>query len=501
MAFSSRPRSRLQKAYCSTDDNLGHRVVHGAVATFLGIAFRTTITIGSMAALARLLTPADFGQLTMAIVIADLAAVFSNFGFGSILIQRVRISRIQIDTMFWCAVGLGVLLTSIVFAISFFAGYFYQDDMVGPLLRVLCVSFILEELAMVPSSLLARRMQFKLILYIQIGMLLVRAGTAIILALNGMGVWSLVGGSLAGWLVQSCAYQVLAGYWPRARFSASFLKSTWRTNGSYFGNGILFYVNTNLDLMLIGRMLGPALLGQYQNARSLTDEIRVRMVQPLQRVLFPAFSTLQNDPDRFRDAISRSCRLLALLFMPVGFGLAAVAPELVPVLYGNQWLPMVPILQVISISSGIGALAAIGSPIFNATNRVGMLFRLYSYQTLLSVIFLIIGSHWGLMGFAWSRLAFSIVSLFFFRIALGLVGMQTRHLLKIIGPPLVAAGFMWFLLGMAREWGLMLSGNNAVQLGVLILLGVICYITTSLIISRAHVRDALEVFRKLRGTK
>ena len=73
--------------------------------------------------------------------------------------------------------------------------------MVGPLLRVLCVSFILEELAMVPSSLLARRMQFKLILYIQIGMLLVRAGTAIILALNGMGVWSLVGGSLAGWLV------------------------------------------------------------------------------------------------------------------------------------------------------------------------------------------------------------------------------------------------------------------------------------------------------------
>ena len=56
--------------------------------------------------------------------------------------------------------------------------------------------------------------------------------------------------------------------------------------------------------------------------------------QPLQRVLFPAFSTLQNDPDRFRDAISRSCRLLALLFMPVGFGLAAVAPELVPVLYG-----------------------------------------------------------------------------------------------------------------------------------------------------------------------
>ncbi len=498
MPASSRPRTRVQRAFRPTTDDLGRRVVSGAVFTFLGIALRTSITIGSMAILARLLTPADFGHLAMATVVTELAAVFANFGFGSILIQRWRINRLQIDTMHWSAVSLGLALTTIVFALSFYASHFFQDDLVGPLLRVLCLSFILEEMTMVPRSLLARRMQFKFDFFVQSGMLLARAGVAILLAYGGFGVWSLVGGSLAGLVIQAIVYQMLAGYWPRMRFSLAFLKTTWQTNGGYFGNGILFYINANLDYLLIGRMLGPTLLGQYQNSRSLTDEIRVRMVQPLQRVLFPAFSAMQNDADRFRDAISRSGRLLAVVFMPVGFGLAAVAPELVPVLYGDQWLPMIPILQVISISSGISPAASIGSPIFNATNRVGLSFKLFSIQTFLTAIFLLAGSHWGLMGVAWSRLALSAVGLVFFRITLGLVQMRAIHIWRMIGPPLIVAGSMWLFLGFARTWVHRWFDASPAQLGVLIGLGAVWYTLSSLVISRSHVRDVLDVINKLR---
>ena len=498
MTRFSRPRNNVQKAFRSTTDDLGRRVVKGALFTFLGIALRTIITIGSMAILARLLTPTDFGHLAMATLVTELAAIFTNFGFGAILIQRWRISRLQIDTMYWSAIGLGLALTSIVFSLSFFASHFFQDDLVGPLLRVLCLSFILEEMTMVPRSLLARRMQFKLDFYVQSGMLLGRAGTAILLAINGFGVWSLAGGALAGLVMQAAIYQSLAGYWPRARFSRSFLKTTWHTNGGYFGNGILFYINVNIDFLLVGRLLGPTLLGQYQNSRSLTDEIRVRMVQPLQRVLFPAFSAMQNDPDRFRDAIQRSGRLLALVFMPFGFGLAAVAPELVPVLYGDQWLPMVPILQVISIPAGMGAAASIASPIFNATDRVGLSFKLFFVQTLLTATFILIGSHWGLMGIAWSRLALSLVGLVFFRIALGLVNMNSQHIAQIIGPTLIAASSMWLVLGFARAWIGLWFATSAAQLGVLVALGAVCYVAVSLIISRPHVRDAMDFINKSR---
>ena len=298
--------------------------------------------------------------------------------------------------------------------------------------------------------------------------------------------------------MQALAYQALTGYCPRPKFSTSFLRSTWRTNGGYFGNGILFYVNTNLDFMLIGRTLGASMLGQYQNARSLTDEIYVRMVQPLQRVLFPAFSAIQNDADRFRDGILLSGRLLALTFIPMGFGVAAVAPELVRVLYGVQWLPMIPILQVISIATGLGAAASIGSPIFNATNRIGLSFQLYFIGTLLTIAFMLFGSQWGLMGIAWSRLALAGVGLVFFRISLGLVNMRSEHIWQIMGTPTIAAGLMWWLLGVARDamqpWLL----GSAAQLACLIVLGMASYVAVLLLISPQHVRAVKEVASKLR---
>lgn len=498
MAVTARSRSWIQKAFRPTADNLGQRVVGGAAFTFLGIAFRTGITVGSMAVLARLLTPTDFGHIAMATVVTELAAVFSNFGFGSILIQRLRISRIQIDTMHWSAIGLGAFLTTLVFVLSFFASHMFQDQMVSPLLRVLCLSFLLEEFVMVPRSLMTRRMLFKQDFYIQIGVMLVRTGTAVVMALNGFGVWSLVGGALASLTLNATVYSLITGYIPRLRFSPTFLKSTWRTNGGYFGNGILFYVNANVDIFLIGRMLGAGILGQYQNARSLTDEVRVRMVQPLQRVLFPAFSAMQNDPERFRDGILRTSRLLALTFMPIGVGIAAVAPELVRVLYGEQWLPMIPVLQVISISAGMGAAASVGSPIFNATNRVGLSFKLYAVTTGVSVVFLLVGSQWGLMGVAWSRLALATVGLIMFRISIGLVNMQSRHIWQILGSPIIAAGAMWFLIRFARDWVQTWFAGTAAQLGGLIGIGMFFYITAILMIAPHHVRDVKEVVSKLR---
>jgi O-antigen/teichoic acid export membrane protein len=267
---------------------------------------------------------------------------------------------------------------------------------------------------------------------------------------------------------------------------------------AHFGNGILFYINANLDFILIGKTLGATLLGQYQNARSLTDEIRARMVQPVQRVLFPAFSAIQNDTLRFQGGILRSGRLLALAFVPVGFGIAAVAPELVWVLYGEQWLPMIPILQIISVAVGLTAPTHIGTPIFNATNRVGLSFKLYFIATVIASVLMLLGSHWGLMGVAWSRLLIALVGLVFFRISLGLVDLHSRHIWQIMGGPCVAAGLMWGLIGLAREPVVMWTANRPVQLAILIALGVAIYVLTCLIISPAHVRDAKEVVTKLR---
>jgi PST family polysaccharide transporter len=498
LAGSKRTLTLVQRAYYPSSANLGRRVVDSAAFTFLGIAIRTGITIGSMAILARLLTPADFGHIAMATVVTELAALFANFGFGYILIQRSKIARIQIDTMFWAALGLGVLLTCVVFVMSFFAGYFFDDPLVGTLLRVLCLTFILEELTVVPRSLMARMMLFRADFAVQAMMLVFRAGTAVLMAMNGYGVWSLVGGALAGGIFQTLAYNWIVGFRPRRRFDGRFLASTWRTNGGYFGNGILFYINANLDIVLVGRLLGATSLGFYQNARSLTDEVRIRMVQPVQRVLFPAFSAIQNEPERFREGILRSGRLLAVVFMPVGFGIAAVAEELVPLLYGEQWLAMIPILQVIAIGSGVGAAASVGSPIFNATDRLGLSFRLFLASTVIAAITTLIGSHWGLMGIAYAKWIITTVALVFFRIALGLVQLRWAHLLNIIGAPFACALLMFGAVMLAREPVHAVIPGLPWRFACLVLLGAAIYGASVLIACRSHLADLMIVLRKLR---
>lgn len=497
MARTARRLTLVRRAFRPSSADLGRRVVDGAAFTFLGIAFRIAVTLGSMAILARLLTPADFGHIAMATVITELAALFANFGFGSILIQRPRIARIQIDTMFWAACALGALLMATVFLLSFQAGALFNDARVGELLRVLCLSFLLEELSVVPRSLLARLLMFRMDFAVQALMLLCRAGVAVLMALTGWGVWSLVGGALAGLLAQSLAYLLLAGYCPRLRFSRAFLASTWRVNSGYFGNGILFYVNANFDLFLVGRLLGAVSLGYYQNARSLTDEVRTRMAIPLQRVLFPAFSAVQDDLPRFQAGILRSGRLLALAVIPVGFGIAAVAEELVPILYGPQWLAMIPILQIIAASSGIRAATTIGTPIYNATNRLGLAFRLYLLSTLIFTGSLYLGSHWGVTGVAWAVLATTPVSVVFLRVALGLVRLDTRAEWRMLGVPTLAALLMLLAIGLVRP--LLAGAVDAplFRLALLVLFGVAVYVAAVLIMARSYLDDLRALLRNI----
>ena len=255
------PASLLRQAFVLDRADLGRRVVRGTGYQFLGMVLRTVITLVSTAVLARLLKPADFGYVAMAAVVTELAALFRSFGLTNILIQRRRITRLQVDTVFWSTLALGGILAIAVNVMSLFAGALFDEPLVTKLLPLMSLSFVLGALPSVGDVVLARLLRFQTDFWIQIGAAIVRTGTAIAFAVAGFGVWSLVVGALAGVTVQAVLAFVLVPYRPRWRFDLSFLKGTWRTSSSYLGGGILFYVNMNMDLFMIGRWLGATPLG------------------------------------------------------------------------------------------------------------------------------------------------------------------------------------------------------------------------------------------------
>lgn len=432
-------RNLVRDAFSLRTHQLGRRVISGAGFQFLSIALRTIITIASTAILARLLMPSDFGHVSMATVVTELAALFANFGLTQILIQRKRITRLQMDTVFWASLALGTILALIVFGSSFFASLLFDDEKVGELLRVLCLTFVLGGLTAVPWVVQMRLMRFRTEFWIQITTVITRTFVAIACAYQGMGAWSLVAGALTGSLMGVILGFIVVPYRPRLRFHGTFLKATWRTSGSYFGGGMLFYANMNLDLILIGRQLGAESLGYYQNARSLTDEIRGRIAIPLQHVLFPAFSSVQNDQARMQEMLLRSGRILSAVVIPIGIGVAALAPEIVPVLFGEKWLPMIPILGMLGISAAVRASTAIASPVINAHNQVARALRYQIVSTALLVTGIIVALPYGLIAVAAAQAIVVFYSLVPFSFALRLVGLGLPAMWHILGPPAVAS--------------------------------------------------------------
>ena len=455
----SRPpprRNLVRDAFSLRAHQLGRRVLSGAGFQFLSIALRTIITIASTAILARLLMPSDFGHVSMATVVTELAALFANFGLTQILIQRQRITRLQMDTVFWASLALGISLAIIVFGASFFASLLFDDENVGELLRVLCLTFVFGGLTAVPWVVQMRLMRFRTEFWIQITTVITRTLVAIACAYQGMGAWSLVAGALTGSLMGVILGFIVVPYRPRLRFHVTFLKTTWRTSGSYFGGGMLFYANMNLDLILIGRQLGAESLGFYQNARSITDEIRGRIAIPLQHVLFPAFSAVQGEQARTQDMLLRSGRILAAVVIPIGIGIAALAPEIVPVLFGERWLPMIPILSMLGISGAVRASTAIATPVINAHNQVAQALRYQIISTALLASAIIVALPYGLLAVATAQAIVVFYSLVPFRFAFGLVGLGLPAMWHVLGPPAVAsataAAVIYFLRPLSIEW-------------------------------------------------
>lgn len=487
----------VRRSFSPPDHALAQRVSQSAFVSLVGVALRAVITIGSTAILARLLTPADFGLLTMASLITEFAALFSNFGIGAILIQMRRASRLAYDTAFWFACALGLVLMAAVWSFSFFAGLFFDAPEVGDIIRVLSLLFLLEEMTVVHSAILNRLLKFRLEVAIQISVLVLRVAATILFAWLGWGVWSLVGGSVVSAILRAAAMWIAVPYAPRLRFHWPLVAERMRTGLSYLGSAVLGYLNNNLDYLVVGRRFGATDLGYYQAAYSLSDELRNRLSLPLQRVLFPAYSLVQNDLERFRRGVTTSLMLLATVVFPLGAGMAATAEEIVIVLFGWQWLAVIPLLQILAINGALRAVFSMCGSIYYARDRADLALLMTAITVPITALALWVGSRNGLSGVAWAMLAMVLFSLITAHFALRLIGLGLITLIRAIGPAALASTLMAIGVEAARSGLEVHIDTPLARLALLIPVGALIYGVVLAVVSRDAVELVVATLRRL----
>jgi O-antigen/teichoic acid export membrane protein len=350
--------------------------------------------------LARLLAPHDFGLAAMVIVFTSFVLVFSDVALGAALVQRPLLTERDCSTAFWASVGLGALFTGVGVAGAGAVASFYGEPQVRPLAAALSVGFLVNALGATQEALLVREMRFRSLELRAMAAVGVGAVVGIAAASAGWGAWAIVGQQLALGATSTLLLWRVCPWRPSLRFSRESLRDLGGFSANVFGHRVLYYLHRNADNLLIGRFLGAAALGTYALAYNVMLLPFSRIAGPVQDVLFPAFSKLQDEPVRIAELWIRATRVIGAISVPALTGLVVVAPDLVQVVLGPRWAGMVPVLRILAWVGLLQSLQTLNTNILQALDRTRTLLRfsIVFFSTHLAAF--AIGLQWGIVGVA-----------------------------------------------------------------------------------------------------
>jgi O-antigen/teichoic acid export membrane protein len=330
--------------------NLKERTKIAVFWNIFNILFSKTSRLITSIILARLLFPEDFGLYGVSLIVIRLGRRISNFGFSTVLVQKDEINRAEIDTIFTASFVLNLAVFSVLLAGAPYFARFVHNKAVVDLVRVIALTFIFNTFIMVGESLLKREMDFKHISIARSVRSAANYATAIVMALLGFGVWSLIGGEVVAVLVNMVLVLAFARWMPRLRYYHAVFKKLYSYGMRVSAVDYLNYFINNVDYMLIGRYLDMTALGYYERAFNLMSLTRRQVGRSMNEALFSAFSRIKNDPQRIVRNLKQIVNYTALIAYPVLIGLIFLAPSLVYNLYGPKWILTIKPLQIMCIS-------------------------------------------------------------------------------------------------------------------------------------------------------
>ena len=394
------------------------------------------------AVMGRLLPPADFGLVAMALIVQRFGTYFAEMGVGQALIQKPDLDEGDVRVGFTTSVLLGLLFGLAIVGAAPLAAVFFETPAVTPVVRVLALSFVFSSLGRVATSLLRRELRFKALSGVEFATHAVAfLGVGIGMALLGFGVWSLVGAQIAQGLLQS----VLAF---AARPHSLVPLFVWTRARAIYGYGarvsvisFLEFLGGSLDSLLIGRYAGSQPLGHYNRAFLLVNLPFQQVVTGLSGVLFPAFSRVQDDLDRLRGAYRSSIGIMAAFLLPAAAGLAAAAPEVILVVLGPEWDLAAAVLPALAIAASLNFLSHLAGVACAATATLNWKLVLQLLYLLLLATLLLAASRSGhLVYYAWAVMAAALFrQVLYMRLMDRVLALGLRAHLALYGPAALTA--------------------------------------------------------------
>ncbi|PLR35984.1 colanic acid exporter [Chimaeribacter coloradensis] len=364
-------------------------------------AMSTFIVIGlsflQMTILARMIDGREFGLLTIAMVVIALADTLSDFGISNSIIQKKDITEVQLTTLYWLNVCIGITVCVLAFACSGIIAHLLHAPGLEPLIKVLSLAFLVIPHGQQFRALMQKELEFSTIGMIESLCVLVGFVTTLGVAY----VYPFAMAAIIGYLVNAAvrtalfAYHGRKIYRPSFKFSFPAVKENIKFGAYLTADSLVNFINTNVSTAILARTLGPVVTGGYNLAYNVAVMPPTRLNPIVTRVLFPAFSKIQDDITKLRDNFYKLISLVGVINFPALLGLMVVSNNFVLFVFGEKWAFITPILQILCI---VGLLRSVGNPIGSllmAKARVDISFKFNVFKVFLFIPAMIIGAKMG----------------------------------------------------------------------------------------------------------
>jgi teichuronic acid exporter len=429
-------------------DSLRHKTIHGVGWSFIDNISNSGITFLVGLVLARLLTPEEYGIMAMITIFIAISNSIIDSGFSNALIRKTRIERVDYNTVFYFNLTVSILIYVLLHLAAPAISVFFKEPVLLAVIRIIGWVLIINALAIIPRTQFVRNVDFKTQTKVSLISSISSGVIGIGMALGGMGVWSLVGQQLSRQFLNTLFLWVYSKWHPVWEFSTESFKELFGFGSKLLLSGLLNTIYKNIYYIVIGRFYTSAQLGQYTRAEQFNMIFSSNLTSVVQRVSYPVLSSIQEEPERLREAYRKVIKITMLITFACMLGLAAVAKPLILILIGEKWLPAVYFLQIICFSGMLYPLHAINLNILQVKGRSDLFLKLEIIKKIIAVGPIVVGIIYGIECMLWGGVLISFIAYFLNSYySANLINYPTSEQIKDILPTFltsfVVAVFMW----------------------------------------------------------
>jgi teichuronic acid exporter len=366
--------------------------------------------------LLNILFPEDFGIVSMATAFTSIIYIIAEFGLKNALVQRkdIHLFDSHYQSVFW----LGIAWASFVFLMVFFFGTplfasFYEEPILLKIIPILTIPVLIESITLVYRAKMLRLLSFKTIAVIQTIAIVLSGFIALIIALKGGQIWSLVIYLLLPFVFSLPLYLFLVPWRPKFEFNIKHLKEIFNFSIFTFFTAFILVVSGNIDYLFIGKLIGAKSLGIYSLAMMLTILVSNQITSMIDRVMFPFYSKVQNDVNLVKNYFLKSLQYYCIILYPIMLGLIVLCSPMIKLFFDRRWLEAKTAIRILAIVVIIKLLTHGCTIVYRSLGKPKLeMFIFLISLVLVTLPAVYLGSFYGITGVATAILVSTVVNSF-----------------------------------------------------------------------------------------